>query len=209
MGAKKEPKGTDSSTEDKIRAAAKTIFHRKGYAATRTRDIAEEADINLALLNYYFRSKEKLFNIIMMETLSGFVQKMALVLNDEKTNLKEKVEQIASGYIDTIIQEPEVPGFILSEIKNNPNAMLKRLPVKALVTESVFVNQYKEAIAQGKVAESNPLHFLMNLIGMVVFPFVAKPLLKAIGNMEDAQFNKLMQERKKMIPIWISGMVKT
>ncbi|WP_118196583.1 TetR/AcrR family transcriptional regulator [Albibacterium indicum] len=208
MAGKKESKGTDTSTEDKIKAAARIVFHKKGYAATRTRDIAEEAGINLALLNYYFRSKEKLFNIIMTETLTGFVQNMAVVLNEEKTTLKEKVEQIASGYIDTIIAEPEVPGFIVSEIRNNPNDLLKKLPIKELVNKSVFVTQYKEAIAQGKVSESKPLHFLMNLIGLVVFPFIAKPLLMGIGNMEDPQFNKLMQERKKLIPIWISGMVK-
>jgi len=208
MAGKKESKVTDTSTEDKILAAARTVFHKKGYAATRTRDIAEEAGINLALLNYYFRSKEKLFNIIITETLTGFVQRMAVVLNEEKTTLKEKVEQIASGYIDTIVAEPEVPGFIVSEIRNNPNDLLKKLPIKELVNKSVFVTQYKEAIAQGKVSESKPLHFLMNLIGLVVFPFIAKPLLMGIGSMEDPQFNKLMQERKKLIPIWVSGMLK-
>ena len=57
----------DISTEEKIRAAARKIFTQKGFAATRTRDIAEEAGINLALLNYYFRSKEKLFEQIMIE----------------------------------------------------------------------------------------------------------------------------------------------
>ena len=59
----------DPSTEEKIKIAARSVFHKKGYAATRTRDIAEEAGINLALLNYYFRSKEKLIDIIMTETM--------------------------------------------------------------------------------------------------------------------------------------------
>ncbi len=59
----------DQSTEEKIKEAARTVFTRKGYAATRTRDIAKEANINLALLNYYFRSKEKLFGLIMMEKM--------------------------------------------------------------------------------------------------------------------------------------------
>ena len=74
MAKTKEAKKIDTSTEEKIKEAARVVFHKKGYAATRTRDIAEEADINLALLNYYFRSKEKLFDIIMVETLSGFLQ---------------------------------------------------------------------------------------------------------------------------------------
>ena len=59
--AKKSEAIKDLSTEQKIKNAARKVFTEKGYAATRTRDIAEAAGINLALLNYYFRSKQKLF----------------------------------------------------------------------------------------------------------------------------------------------------
>ena len=76
MAKKSEKKKIDTSTEEKIKEAARTVFHKKGFAATRTRDIAEEADINLALLNYYFRSKAKLFEIIMVETLQMFINGM-------------------------------------------------------------------------------------------------------------------------------------
>jgi len=58
MATKKINKELDTSTEAKIKAAARVVFHKNGFAATRTRDIAEEAGINLALLNYYFRSKQ-------------------------------------------------------------------------------------------------------------------------------------------------------
>ena len=70
--AKKEKLKTDLSTEEKIKAAARKVFTQKGYSATRTRDIAEEAGLNLALLNYYFRSKEKLFELIMAEKMQQF-----------------------------------------------------------------------------------------------------------------------------------------
>ena len=76
----------DSSTEEKIKIAARHVFHIKGYAGTRTRDIAEEAGINLALLNYYFRSKEKLFEIVMMETLRDFLQSLTSVFNDMESS---------------------------------------------------------------------------------------------------------------------------
>src|SRR6188768_4125164 len=165
-----------ASTEEKIREAARKVFTRKGYAGTRTRDIAEEAGINLALLNYYFRSKEKLFDIIMTDTLSGFAQNMAAVLNDEKTTLEKKVENIVTRYIDLITIEPETPAFILSEIRNNPDGLLEKLPVKQLFHNSVFVKQHQKAVADGRITEPNPLQFLMNVIGLIVFPFVAKPL---------------------------------
>lgn len=200
-------KNIDTSTEEKIKEAAREVFHKKGYAATRTRDIAETAGINLALLNYYFRSKAKLFDIIIRETLIGFVQNMAVVLNDRTTSLEKKVELIASNYIDFITHEAEIPVFIVSEIRNNPGGLLEKLPVKELVQNSVFVRQHREAVENGEVTEPNPLQFLMNLISLIVFPFVAKPLLKAVGDVDDSRFNEVMQERKRLIPIWMKAMM--
>ncbi len=208
MAKSKEVKKLDATTEEKIKAAARVVFHKKGYAATRTRDIAEEAGINLALLNYYFRSKEKLFDIIMFETIFGFMQTMAMVLNDEKSTLEKKVELIASNYIDLITQEPNIPIFMLSEIRNNAGRLLEKLPIKQLVTNSAFFKQHQKAVADGKITEPNPLHFLMNLLGLIVFPLIGKPLLQGIGGLDDTQFNKLMQERKKLIPVWIKATMK-
>ncbi|WP_426276891.1 TetR/AcrR family transcriptional regulator [Chryseobacterium sp. S-02] len=204
----KESEKIDVSTEEKIKEAARIVFYKKGFAATRTRDIAEEADINLALLNYYFRSKAKLFEMIMLETLSGFIQNMLVVLNDEKTTLEKKVEEIASRYIDLIIKEPEIPTFIVTEIRNNPDMLLKKLPIKQVLTNSMFFKQHEEAVNKGEISEPNPLHFLMNVIGLVVFPFIAKPLLMGGSGINDTEFNALMLERKKLIPVWIKSMMK-
>jgi len=204
----KESKKIDVSTEEKIKEAARTVFYKKGFAATRTRDIAEEADINLALLNYYFRSKAKLFEIIMLETLSGFIKSMLVILNDEKTTLDKKVEKIASGYIDLITKEPEIPTFIVTEIRNNPNMLLEKLPIKQVLANSVFFKQHKTAVDNGEISEPNPLHFLMNMMGLVIFPFIAKPLLMGGRGIDNSEFNALMAERKKLIPIWIKSMMK-
>ncbi len=203
-----QKKNIDTSTEEKIKAAARTVFYKKGFAATRTRDIAEEAGMNLALLNYYFRSKARLFELIMTETLSGFVQKIISVLNNEKTSLEKKIEQIASEYIDLIIEEPEIPTFIVSEIRNHPEAMLKRIPVKQAFLHSFFIQQYQKAVSEGKITEPNPVHFILNLLGLVVFPFIAKPMVMAGMGLTKSQFTQLMQERKKSIPLWTKAMLK-
>ncbi len=178
MAKSKEAKIVDTTTEEKIKEAARVVFYKKGYAATRTRDIAEEAGINLALLNYYFRSKEKLFGIIMLKTVTGFIQAMTTILNDEKSTLEKKVELVASHYIDFITQEPNIPIFMLNEIRNNSGGLLEKLPIKQIVMSSAFVKQHQEAVAKGKITEPNPLHFLMNLLSLVVFPFSAQPLLQ-------------------------------
>ncbi|WP_431241914.1 TetR/AcrR family transcriptional regulator [Flavobacterium sp. P21] len=201
-----ESKKKDTTTEEKIKTAAKTVFYKKGFASTRTRDIAEEAGLNLALLNYYFRSKAKLFELIMTETFAGFVGSMKVILNEEKTSLEQKVIIIAERYIDFISAEPEIPTFILTEIRNNPEGLLKKLPIKEIVNESVFIKQFQEAVKNKEISEPNPLHFLMNILGLVVFPFIAKPIIMGSRNLETADFNNLMQERKKKIPIWIKAM---
>lgn len=208
MAKSKEVKTLDTSTEEKIKEAARVVFLKKGYATTRTRDIAEEAGINLALLNYYFRSKEKLFGIIMLETVTGFMQTMATVLNDEKSSLEKKVEMIAFNYVDFIAKEPNIPIFILSEMRNNVNGLSEKLPIKQIVMNSMFFKQHQQAVEKGKITEPNPLHFLMNLLGLVVFPFIAQPLLQGVSGLSDIQFNTMMQERKKLIPVWIKAMMK-
>jgi AcrR family transcriptional regulator len=208
MSKTKVSQKADASTEERIKEAARIVFHQKGFAATRTRDIAEEADINLALLNYYFRSKAKLFEIIMTETLSGFVQNIVTVLNDKNTTLETKVREIASRYIDLILKEPEIPSFIVTEIRNNPADLLKKLPIQQALSASVFFQQHQEAVKKGRINEPNPLHFLMNLVGLIVFPFIAKPLLMGDKRLTTQEFNQLMLDRKKLIPIWVKAMMK-
>src|ERR1700742_848899 len=88
------------STEEKIKEAARKLFTQKGFAATRTRDIAEEAGINLALLNYYFRSKQKLFDLVMMENFRQFLQGMTVNFLDETLTMEQRVARIVSDYID-------------------------------------------------------------------------------------------------------------
>jgi AcrR family transcriptional regulator len=202
----KETGAVDASTEDKIKNAARTVFHRKGFAATRTRDIAEEAGINLALLNYYFRTKEKLFEIVMMETLSSFLQGMAGVLNNENTTFEKKIELLVINYIDFCTESPNIPIFILSEIRNRPEDLLKIIPVKQLISHSVVIRQFQEKVAKGEITEPNLLHFITNIMGLIIFPFVGQPIVTAIGELDEAQFRQLMQERKKLIPQWIKAM---
>lgn len=208
MAVKKINPEIDTNTEAKIKNVARLVFHKKGFSATRTRDIAEEAGINLALINYYFRSKEKLFEIIMMETVLGFMQGMSIVFNDDTTSLEKKIELMVNKYIDLITLEPEIPLFIMYEYRRDATGFIEKLPIDQMVINSVFIKQYQKAVIDEKATEPNPLHFLMNLMGMVLFPFMASPMLRRLGNLKDKQFNDLMQERKKLIPIWMKAMMK-
>lgn len=191
----------DLSTEEKIKEAASIVFTKKGYGNARTRDIAEEAGINLALLNYYFRSKEKLFQIVMAERIEKLFGVLAPILNDASTTLDEKLEKITENYVDMLLEHPDLPIFVLSEIRSNPEQLANRVQAPKILKESAFVKQLME-----RRSDINPLHFIINLLGMNLFPFVAKPVLQPILGSEDF-YRQMMVQRKKLIPVWMKLML--
>jgi AcrR family transcriptional regulator len=201
--AKKIKAEADLSTEEKIKSAARIVFTKKGYAATRTRDIAEEAGINLALLNYYFRSKEKLFELVMMEKMEKFFGTIAPLLNDTDLALEQKITAIAEKYIQLLTENPDIPVFILSEIRTSPEQFANKLPINRLF-ESHFFKQLQE-----RRPDLSPIHTFLNLMGLSVFPFVMKPVLQMAGVLNEKTFQARMDERKTLIPKWINTILKT
>ena len=109
---------TELSTEDKILLAASKVFTEKGFSGARTRDIAEEAGINLALLNYYFRTKEKLFEQVMKVKIVLLFGQIIPIVTNEKTSLDEKIDLASIKYFDILTKNPNLPIFVLSEFFN-------------------------------------------------------------------------------------------
>jgi AcrR family transcriptional regulator len=198
----KKNKIEPDTTEEKIKEAARKVFMKKGYAATRTRDIAEEAGINLALLNYYFRSKEKLFNQVMKEKMQQFFGVLLPVISDPSTKLEMKIELIVSNYIDTLTENPDLPLFVLSEMKDADH-LTDILPIEKLTPKVSFIKQLQE-----KRPDINPVHFLMNILGMTVFPFIARPAFGVIGILNKNDFKMIIEERKRLIPLWVKAALK-
>ncbi len=198
----------ESSTEEKIKEAARKLFTQKGFAATRTRDIADEAGINLALLNYYFRSKQKLFDIIMMENFRQFIQGISFNFLEQGISLDQKITRVVTMYIDFLSQNPDLPLFILNELRNNPEQLAANIDVEIGSTRTEFFGQLKAAAAAGQIGDLNPFHVMANLVGLTVFPFIGRPILQKVTGVNDKQFNELMQQRKQLIPIWIKSMLQ-
>lgn len=198
---------TDRDTEQHIKETARRLFQDKGFAATKTRDIAESANINLALLNYYFRSKKKLYDLIMIETIQDFFSGLMVILNNEETELKQKIVLFVESYIDMLSGNPALISFILNEVRNNPLEFRDKLGILDKAKHSVFINQFWEAVQRGAIPPINPLHFLMNLSGLVVFPFISLPMISAISGLEKETLVNIIQERKRLIPLWLDSML--
>jgi AcrR family transcriptional regulator len=209
----------DLSTEEKIKAAAKKIFTKKGFAATRTRDIAEEAGINLALLNYYFRSKEKLFELVMRDNIQLFIGSLMENINSNPRPFEAQLDFLVSSYIDMLLENPDLPFFVLNLLqsgytsRSNPENILFENPNESLfksiqTMRSSLLKHIQEEMDRGSMKKMHPLHVIANMMSLMIFPFIASSLLMArAGNISRKEFEALMQERKKLIPEWIKGML--
>lgn len=195
-------KAEEFSTEDKILLAAAKVFTEKGFSGTRTRDIAEEAGINLALLNYYFRTKEKLFEQVMKVKIVLLFGQIIPIVTNEKTSLEEKIDLASEKYFDILTKNPNLPLFVLSEIQKKTSDVKSILPFEKVLNNSFLLKQIKE-----KRPDLNPFHFLLNFLGLTVFPFVGKPILQSFDLMNDSEFQKFVEERKTLVPMWIKMML--
>ncbi|MDR1170828.1 MAG: TetR/AcrR family transcriptional regulator [Bacteroidales bacterium] len=201
--------GKDISTEEKIKKAARKIFRQKGYASTRTRDIAEEAGINLALLNYYFRSKEKLFEMVMAEGLNQLFSLVRSIMAEENATLSQKVDALAAAYIDMLLENPNLPIFVLGEIQANPEKFKAKLGInRKMVTESGTFHQLHAQLQKTGMNDLNPFHIILNMLSMTLFPFIGKPMIQRLTEMDDHAFRDFVNERKILIPIWIKNMLQ-
>ena len=195
-------KTNELSTEDKILIAASKVFTEKGFSGTRTRDIAEEAGINLALLNYYFRTKEKLFEQVMKVKIVLLFGQIIPIVTNEKTSLDEKIDLASVKYFDILTKNPNLPIFVLSEIQKKTSDVKSILPFEKVLNNSFLMKQIKE-----RKPEVNPFHFLLNFLSMTVFPFLGKPILQSFDLMDDAEFQQFVEERKTLVPMWIKMML--
>jgi AcrR family transcriptional regulator len=196
------------SNELKIKEAARKLFQEKGFDGVRTREIAEMAGINSALLHYYFRSKEKLFRIIMNESIQEMFAFLKQIIYEPSTSLSYKIDEIVNGYMDVVMTTPNLAIFVLNELHANPKQLIKesRIPRKFL-NESYFAKQIIEHL-QARSIPVSPIHFIMNMISLSVMPVIASPLAKHLYDIGEGDFYQVIEERRRLIPQWIKGMLQ-
>ena len=198
----------DQGTEHVIMEAAKKVFLRKGMAGARMQDIADEAGFNKALVHYYFRSKEKLFEVIFMEAAGKLFPRINAIFEGDQP-LFEKIELFCEEYISVVSENPYLPMFVLNEIHQDPQYFLQKVWAgKSKPKPAKFLEQIDREVRKGTIKKINPLHLLMNLISMTIFPFVAKPMIEKNLGLDDVQFRAAMEERKKEIPRFIIDAIK-
>jgi TetR/AcrR family transcriptional regulator len=166
------------STEDKILEAAKNVFVTKGMEGARMQEIADAAGINKALLHYYFRSKERLFEAIFSEIIKFAFPKITRIAQSDEPFVN-KVEQVVDAYIDLLIKHPFIPGFVMKELNRDPSGLFKMV-VKFGLNPQVIFDQIQFAMDRGEIIQMPPRHLAANIISMCIFPFAARPLVSFV-----------------------------
>ncbi|GAB3262499.1 TetR/AcrR family transcriptional regulator [Larkinella harenae] len=189
---------TEQNTEQKIKEAAQKVFLERGFDGAKLRHIAEEAGTTMAMVNYYFRSKEQLFQSIFLETMRSFLGRIISVLNEE-VPLEIKVWKVVDNYTDFLRLNPHVPVFVLSELQKDSSEVFEKLNVKSMLESAYFTRQLQIEGEKGTIRKVKPLQLIVTLLGSLIFPFMAKPIVSYIGGMDEIAYQAFLEERKVIV----------
>ncbi|HEU4558237.1 MAG TPA: helix-turn-helix domain-containing protein [Longimicrobium sp.] len=195
---------TDPETEDRILDAAHAVFLRRGTAGARMQEIADEAGVNKALLHYYFRSKDKLAEAVFQRAARElFPVILRTIMSDAP--IEEKVERVVQHELEILSRNPQLPGYLLSEMHHHPERIEQLVgsiigAAPSQVAPPMLARlgaQIQERVAAGTMRPIAPEQFLVNLVSLCIFPFAARPLLTVVLGTGPEGFDQLIEQRKQ------------
>jgi len=194
------------TTEEKILEAAKKVFHSKGFEGARMQEIADEAGINKALLHYYYRTKENLFNAVFKAAFSEIFAKLFMTI-DSNEPLEEKIKNLINEYIGFLQKNSYIPGFILAELNQNPEKIIEIFNSAPVSPSRLFV-RLKESMNDKILEKTNVRELFINILSLCIFPIVARPMLQHVFNFSNDQYDHFIETRKKELPEFIMNAIR-
>jgi AcrR family transcriptional regulator len=194
------------TTEEKIILAAEEVFIEQGFDGARMQSIADKAEINKAMLHYYFRSKEMLFEKIFEEKVKVLFPQIGEQMKD-KVSFIDKVCFFIEQYYIILNRYPFLPLFVISTMNKKGNQkFLKALPFNYL--KDFFFESFFSDLQAGKIRAIHPFQFAISMMSMCVFPFLAKPAIGELLSIDDAQFRELMAQRVEELKSYVRILLK-
>jgi AcrR family transcriptional regulator len=200
-------KTKDENTEVQILDAAKNVFQSKGMDGARMQEIADKAGINKAMLHYYYRNKQLLFEAVFNNAFSLLAPQLNTILNDD-SSIEKKIRNFTSNYISFMDEHPYLPAFVIQELNRNPEFILKMKNNLGFPNIEKFKIQVNQEVKDGILKPISAEQLFMNVMALNVFPFVAKPLLMAFTNTDDEAYNGLIEKRKTEVADFIINSIK-
>ena len=191
-----------TTTEARILSAAQKVFYRDGFDGARMQAIAEIAGINKALLHYYFRSKQKLFEQVLYAKMKRFIPQITALFSSGDP-LSVKLEALVDAYLRMLSENPQLPMFILFSIHRNP-AFVDKLPGGPF---AIVVKQIEHEIRIGKMRPVDPAHFMISLVSMCIFPFLGRHIASHMMGKDHDAYAMFLSERKEQIMHIVNAMM--
>ncbi len=200
------------NTEQKILNAAKDVFQKKGMTGARMQEIADKAGINKALLHYYYRTKEKLFEKVFELAFSLFVPRVKEMMASEKPIL-EKINFFVDNYMNLLYKHPYIPGFVINELNRNPQILVNIFEKNVHIQEDnmieILQKQIQTEVEKGLIRSIDARHLLTNVIALCIFPIVARPIIQGIMFVNDkSAYNQFLKQRKEFVKDFITNAIK-
>jgi TetR/AcrR family transcriptional regulator len=199
------------TTEERILEAAMKVFTTRGFAATRTEDIAKEAGINRTLLHYYYRDKQTIFNLIFETRFKEFFKGLFLIFEADNISLFDKIRRMVDHEITMLTKHPDLARFIITEIAQNPELLIeygKKLGMNPRVLKQSFEDLVAREIRERNIKPIEGRQLLMNIMSLCIYPLVAKPIIKTMMSVDETTFNEMMEQRKKEVSEFIINAIK-
>jgi TetR/AcrR family transcriptional regulator len=184
----------DTGTEQLIKDTAKRIFFSEGKLHATTQDIADAAGVNRTLLNYYFRSRDILFEQVATEARAEISAELDFVFSADLP-FKEKVQQLITVFMDQAMKFPYREVYVVTEL----NRTDKTVPEEKKNRIRQFLKEVSAEMEAGKIKKMDPRQFLMNLFALMAYPLITNCLNKSLFYVNDSEYLKLMKERKQLI----------
>lgn len=187
------------STKEKLLKAATELFLKKGVDRVGVREIAAKANINLSLMNYYFKSKENLLEHIFESLIQHKSAKLQEVLEAE-TPLDYKIKQYVEVYIDMLMENPLLVSFFMTILHRNPEKIISMVSAKSLYNSEVFCNQIEVEAKAGRIRFIDPEQFFISMVSLIIFPIAIKDLIIDRNSFSTQHFKQFILERKEVVP---------
>ncbi len=187
---------TVSTTEHKILQAAKEVFIKQGLYGARMQDIADAAGINKALLHYYFRSKDLLFNKVFEEAFLNYIATMN-IWTDESLTFIQKLQKYVDVYIDFLTEYPLVPLFLMKEIAANPEILKEKIQAKKRIRNCPTLIEFLRKELPQHAAHVKPEMLMMNIQSLCTYPFLAEGLYKSMYKLPSKEWHELITTHLK------------
>ena len=200
MAKKNSTKEKEKNKEQAILEAAENEFLEKGFEAAKTTKIASLAGVTHAMLHYYYRTKENLFDLVFDKKIRILKESMFSSFENPDIPFLEKVKSGIEAHFEIVRANQSLPRFVLNELVYKPKRLklfegrVKR--IAASVSGKISAEIERE-VKKGTINPIDPVTLMLDIASMNIFVFAALPLLRifAVGAYESEE--AFLEARKK------------